>query len=65
MGRYMGDDIVIRISKNIITVNGIECNKHNFNEVFSNANIQEYEANQIIDLLLATTRRKVRIFHRE
>lgn len=52
----MGDDIVIRISKNIITVNGIECNKYNFNEVFSNANIGDYEAKQIINLLLARMR---------
>ena len=61
----MRDDIVIRISKNIITVNGIECNKYNFNEVFSNANIGEYEAKQIINLLFAATRRKVRIFNHE
>lgn len=61
----MRDDIVIAISKNGITVNGIECTEDNFNEVFNNAMIGEYEAKQIINLIFATTRRKMRIFNNE
>lgn len=49
----MRNDIVISITKDKIFVNGVECTRDNFEEVFDEAHIGLVEANQIINMILA------------
>lgn len=44
-------EIIIKINKGKITVNGVECNASNYNEVMQDAGIGEEEAIKLIKLI--------------
>lgn len=61
----MSDEIVIVVKKDCITINGLKCTKHNFQEVFHQVGIGEYEANQVINLILEKMYKRGGLLKRE
>ena len=61
----MSDEIVIVVKKDCITINGLKCTKHNFQEVFHQVGIGEYEAKQVIKLISAKIYKRRGVLKRE